>query len=163
MTKKCDIGLAGLEVMGQNLVLNMEDHGYRVAVWNRTTGKMEAFVDEHCQGKNIEGCASLADMVALLEPPRKVMLMVKAGAAVDAVVDQLLSLLSPGDLIIDGGNSHFLDTERRTQLVTDKGLLYIGTGVSGGEEGARHGPSIMPGGGGRSVADGAGTAAVDFS
>lgn len=146
MTQLCDIGLIGLEVMGQNLVLNMEDHGYRVAVWNRTTEKTERFMQQHAQGKNIEACATLAELVGKLRSPRLVMLMVQAGKPVDAVIEQLIPLLSPGDVIIDGGNSHFEDSQRRTQQVTGKGLLFIGTGVSGGEEGARRGPSIMPGG-----------------
>jgi 6-phosphogluconate dehydrogenase len=146
MTKPCDIGLCGLKVMGQNLVLNMEDHGYRVAVWNRTTSTMREFVAQQCSGRNIVGCDTLADLVQQLRSPRIVMLMVEAGAPVDSVIAQLVPLLSPGDVIMDGGNSHFKDTERRTQALEQGGLLYVGTGVSGGEEGARRGPSIMPGG-----------------
>lgn len=145
MTTHCDIGLCGLKVMGQNLVLNMEDHGYRVAVWNRTTSTMQEFVAQQ-RGRNIVGCETLADLVQQLKAPRIVMLMVEAGAPVDSVISQLVPLLSPGDVIMDGGNSYFKDTERRTQEVEQKGLLFIGTGVSGGEEGARRGPSIMPGG-----------------
>ncbi len=146
MSDKYDIGLCGLKVMGQNLVLNIEDHGYRVAVWNRTTDTMLKFVAKDCQGKNIAGFAQLSEMVASLKSPRIVMLMVEAGKPVDSMIDQLLPLLSPGDVIMDGGNSFFQDTERRTQHVEGHKLLYVGTGVSGGEEGARRGPSIMPGG-----------------
>ncbi len=144
--KKCDIGLLGLKVMGQNLVLNMESRGYCVAVWNRTTATMEEFVRTHGEGKQIVGCETLEQVVEKLERPRKVMLMVQAGPAVDSLIERLLPLLEPGDIIIDGGNSHFQDTRRRTQLVERKGLLYVGTGVSGGEEGALKGPSMMPGG-----------------
>ncbi len=146
MTTLCDIGLCGLKVMGQNLVLNIEDHGFRVAVWNRTTTTMQEFVATHGKGRKIVGCTTLADLVKQLKSPRIVMLMVEAGAPVDSVIDQLVPLLSPGDVIMDGGNSYFKDTERRTKALEQQGLLYIGTGVSGGEEGARHGPSIMPGG-----------------
>lgn len=146
MTTLCDIGLCGLRVMGENLVLNMEDHGYRVAVWNRTTAIMEEFMAKHGAGRQLAPCVTLADMVKQLKSPRIVMLMVEAGQAVDAVIADLIPLLSPGDVIMDGGNSYFKDTERRTAFVEQKGLLYIGTGVSGGEAGARRGPSIMPGG-----------------
>jgi 6-phosphogluconate dehydrogenase len=146
MTTLCHIGLCGLKVMGQNLVLNMEDHAFRVAVWNRTTSTMQEFVAEHGQGRQIVGCTTLAELVKQLLSPRIVMLMVEAGAPVDSVIDQLVPLLSPGDVIMDGGNSYFKDTERRTKSLEQQGLLYIGTGVSGGEEGARRGPSIMPGG-----------------
>jgi 6-phosphogluconate dehydrogenase len=139
------IGLTGLAVMGQNLVLNMERNGYTVAVHNRTVKTMQDFVAAH-PGKRLIGCETLTDFVAALERPRKIMIMVKAGAPVDAVIEQLLPLLEPGDLIIDGGNSYFLDTERRSQELAAKGLRFIGTGVSGGEEGALKGPSIMPGG-----------------
>jgi 6-phosphogluconate dehydrogenase len=145
MTTLCDIGLCGLKVMGQNLVLNMADHGLRVAVWNRTTSTMQEFVAQQ-PGRNIVGCETLADLVKQLKSPRIVMLMVEAGAPVDSVIGQLQPLLAPGDVIMDGGNSYFKDTQRRTREVEQAGLLYIGTGVSGGEEGARHGPSIMPGG-----------------
>ena len=140
-----DIGLIGLAVMGQNLVLNMADKGYRVAVFNRTVSKVSEFVEQN-PGKNLYGAKSLEDLCANLSKPRKVMLMVKAGAPVDTQIEQLLPHLEPGDIIIDGGNSHFPDTIRRTKELEDKGFLFIGTGVSGGEEGARHGPSIMPGG-----------------
>lgn len=146
MTTLCDIGLCGLKVMGQNLVLNMEDHGYRVAVWNRTTSTMQDFVAKEGAGRQLVPCVTLAEMVRQLKTPRIVMLMVEAGGPVDSVIDQLIPLLSPGDVIMDGGNSYFKDTERRTKAIEEKGLLYIGTGVSGGEEGARRGPSIMPGG-----------------
>ena len=144
--KKCDIGLIGLAVMGENLVLNMESHGFRVAVFNRTTSKVDDFMDGRAKGKNIVGCHSIEELVGNLESPRKVFLLVKAGAAVDAFIDSLVPLLDAGDIIIDGGNSHFPDTIRRTAYVESKGLLYVGTGVSGGEEGALKGPSIMPGG-----------------
>jgi 6-phosphogluconate dehydrogenase len=144
--QKCDIGLIGLAVMGENLVLNMESHGFHVAVFNRTTSKVDAFVDGRAKGKNIVGCHSVEELVANLERPRKVFLLVKAGAAVDAFIDAIIPHLETGDIIIDGGNSHFPDTIRRTSYVESKGLLYIGTGVSGGEEGALKGPSIMPGG-----------------
>ncbi len=146
MSELHDIGLLGLKVMGQNLVLNMEDHGFHVAVWNRTTSTMRKFIDADCGGKNIEGFETLPQLVASLKSPRKVMLMVEAGKPVDSVIEQLIPLLDPGDVIIDGGNSLFKDTERRTTYLEQKGLLFIGTGVSGGEEGARRGPSIMPGG-----------------
>jgi len=142
---KADIGLTGLAVMGQNLVLNMERNGYTVAVHNRTTQTMRDFVAAH-PGKKLVACESLKDFVAALSKPRKLMIMVKAGAPVDAVIDQLVPLLEPGDLIIDGGNSFFPDTERRSKDLEAKGLRFIGTGVSGGEEGALKGPSIMPGG-----------------
>ncbi|MHB9067150.1 MAG: decarboxylating NADP(+)-dependent phosphogluconate dehydrogenase, partial [Pirellulaceae bacterium] len=146
MTSLCDIGLCGLKVMGQNLVLNMEDHGYRVAVWNRTTATMQEFVATEGAGRKLVGCETLAELVRQLKSPRIVMLMVEAGGPVDSVIDQLVPLLSSGDVIMDGGNSYFKDTERRTKSLEQQGLLFIGTGVSGGEEGARHGPSIMPGG-----------------
>ncbi len=146
MAEKCDIGLIGLAVMGENLVLNMESRGYSVAVFNRTTSKVDDFINGGAKGKNIVGCHSIEELVENLAAPRKVMLMVKAGPAIDAFIDMLIPLLSPGDVIIDGGNTHFSDTERRTEYVESKGLQYIGTGVSGGEEGALKGPSIMPGG-----------------
>ncbi|NLV73429.1 MAG: NADP-dependent phosphogluconate dehydrogenase [Chloroflexi bacterium] len=139
------IGLIGLAVMGQNLVLNMERNGYHVAVYNRTTSVTEDFIAEH-PGKKLTGCATLEELAAALERPRRVMLMVKAGAPVDAVIDQLVPVLEPGDLIIDGGNSFYQDTERRAAALEKAGLRYIGTGVSGGEEGALRGPAIMPGG-----------------
>ncbi|AEG01299.1 decarboxylating NADP(+)-dependent phosphogluconate dehydrogenase [Methylomonas methanica] len=143
---KANIGLIGLAVMGQNLVLNMNDHGFKVAVYNRTTSKVDEFLEGPAKDTLVVGTHSLQELVDSLEAPRKVMLMVKAGAVVDQYIEHLLPLLSPGDIIIDGGNSLFTDTDRRTAYLTEKGLLYIGTGVSGGEEGARHGPSIMPGG-----------------
>jgi len=146
MAKLCDIGLIGLAVMGENLALNMESRGYRVAVFNRTTSVVDHLMSGRAQGKNFVGCHSVEELVKNLATPRKVMLMVKAGPAVDALIEQLLPLLSPGDVIIDGGNTYYLDTERRTEYVESKGLLYIGTGVSGGEEGALKGPSMMPGG-----------------
>ncbi|HOA51983.1 MAG TPA: decarboxylating NADP(+)-dependent phosphogluconate dehydrogenase [Thermogutta sp.] len=146
MNGQCDIAVIGLEVMGRNLALNIESRGYRVAVYNRTVEKMEKFIEGPAKGKNIVGCRSLEELVAALAKPRKVMMMVKAGPAVDALIDQLIPLLEPGDILIDGGNTHFADTERRTAYVESKGLLYIGTGVSGGEEGALKGPSLMPGG-----------------
>ena len=144
--KKADIGLIGLAVMGENLVLNMESKGFTVAVYNRTVEKVDRFVNGRGKGKNIIGTHSLEELVAALERPRKVMLLVKAGKPVDDFIEQLIPLLEPGDIIIDGGNSHFRDTIRRTKYVESKGLLFIGTGVSGGEEGALHGPSMMPGG-----------------
>ena len=141
-----DIGLIGLAVMGQNLVLNMEEKGFTVAVFNRTVAKVDAFIEGEGKGKNIIGAHDLAEFVGELKRPRRVMLLVKAGEAVDNFIDALVPLLEEGDIIIDGGNSNFNDTIRRAEYVESKGLLYIGTGVSGGEEGARHGPSIMPGG-----------------
>ncbi len=143
---KADIGLVGLAVMGENLVLNMESHGYTVAVFNRTTSKVDDFVNGRGKGKNIIGTHSVEEFVKSIDRPRKIMIMVKAGAPVDAFIDQVIPFLEKGDIIIDGGNSHFPDTIRRTKYVEEKGLLYIGTGVSGGEEGALLGPSIMPGG-----------------
>ena len=143
---KADIGVVGLAVMGENLILNMESKGFTVACYNRTTSKVEDFVNGRAKGKNIIGCMSVEELVGSLAKPRKVMLMVKAGGAVDAFIDQVLPLLDDGDIIIDGGNSHFPDTIRRVEYVQSKGKLYIGTGVSGGEEGALLGPSIMPGG-----------------
>ena len=144
--KKSDIGLIGLAVMGENLVINMESKGFTVSVYNRTTEKVDKFISGRAAGKNIVGTHSLEELVASLEKPRKVMMMIKAGSAVDDTIEQLLPLLDDGDIIIDGGNSHFPDTARRTAYVESKGKLYIGTGVSGGEEGALHGPSMMPGG-----------------
>lgn len=144
----CDFGLIGLAVMGENLALNVESRGYRVAVFNRTIEKVDDFVAGRAAGKKFVGCHGLDQLVSCLKPPRKVMMLVKAGPAVDALIDQLIPLLSPGDVIIDGGNTHFADTERRTRYVEDKGLEFIGTGVSGGEEGALKGPSMMPGGSG---------------
>ena len=144
--KKSDIGLIGLAVMGENLVMNMESKGFTVSVYNRTTEKVKNFVEGRAKGKNIVGTYSLEELVASLEKPRKVMMMIKAGSAVDSTIESLIPLLEEGDIIIDGGNSHFPDTARRTAYVESKGLLYIGTGVSGGEEGALKGPSMMPGG-----------------
>jgi len=147
MKEKADIGVVGLAVMGENLILNMESKGFTVACYNRTVSKVDDFtVNGRAKGKNIIGCHSIETFVGALERPRKLMLMVKAGGAVDAFIEQVLPLLEPGDILIDGGNSHFPDTIRRTEYVESKGLLYIGTGVSGGEEGALLGPSIMPGG-----------------
>ncbi|MBQ7064684.1 MAG: decarboxylating NADP(+)-dependent phosphogluconate dehydrogenase [Firmicutes bacterium] len=144
--KKADIGLIGLAVMGENLVMNMESKGFTVAVYNRTVSKVDNFVNGRAAGKNIIGCHSLQELVDNLAKPRKVFMMVKAGSAVDSMIDQLLPLLEDGDIIVDGGNSHFPDTIRRTEYVESQGKLYVGTGVSGGEEGALKGPSMMPGG-----------------
>src|SRR5512136_217044 len=143
---QADIGLVGLAVMGENLILNMESRGFTVACFNRTTSKVDDFVNGRAKGKRILGRHSLPELVAALKRPRKVMMMVKAGRAVDDLIDQLLPLLEPGDILIDGGNTHYPDTMRRAALVESKGMLYVGTGVSGGEEGALTGPSIMPGG-----------------
>jgi len=145
--EKADIGLIGLAVMGENLVLNMESKGFAVAVYNRTVSKVDDFVaGGRGKGKRIIGCRSIGELAGALKAPRKVMMMVKAGQAVDDAIEQLLPALSAGDIIIDGGNSNYEDTIRRTAYVESKGLLYVGTGVSGGEEGALLGPSIMPGG-----------------
>ncbi len=141
-----DIAVIGLAVMGQNLILNMNDHGFRVVAYNRTTSKVDEFLSNEARGTNVVGAYSIEDMVSKLKRPRRVMLMVKAGKPVDDFIEMLLPHLEPGDIIIDGGNSLFEDTARRVKYVESKGLLYIGTGVSGGEEGARRGPSIMPGG-----------------
>jgi 6-phosphogluconate dehydrogenase len=141
-----DIGLIGLAVMGENLVLNMESHGYTVAVYNRTHARVDAFLAGRAKGKRIIGCHSVQELVAALKQPRKVMIMVKAGPAVDQVIDEVAPLLEPGDILIDGGNTHFPDTTRRARIMKARGLLFVGTGVSGGEEGALRGPSIMPGG-----------------
>ena len=146
MQKKADIGLIGLAVMGENLVMNMESKGFTVAVYNRTTSKVDNFINGRAAGKNIIGTHSLQELADSLEKPRRIMMMVKAGAAVDSLIESLLPYLEPGDILIDGGNSHFPDTIRRTAYVESKGFLYIGTGVSGGEEGALNGPSMMPGG-----------------
>ena len=143
---KADFGLIGLAVMGENLVLNMESKGFTVAVFNRTVNKVDAFLSGRGEGKRIIGCHSIEELCANLERPRKVMMLVKAGEAVDAFIDKIIPHLEAGDIIIDGGNSHYPDTIRRCEYVESKGLLYIGTGVSGGEEGALTGPSIMPGG-----------------
>lgn len=146
MEKKADIGLIGLAVMGENLVLNMERNGYTVAVYNRTVEKVDKFVNGRGSGKNFIGAHSIEELVQSLKRPRKVMMLVKAGQAVDDFIEKIIPYLEPGDIIIDGGNTHFPDTIRRTEYVESKGFLYIGTGVSGGEEGALMGPSIMPGG-----------------
>lgn len=146
MQATCDIGLVGLAVMGQNLVLNMNDHGYRVAVFNRTTSKVDDFINDQAKGTQVVGTHSLAQMCQLLKKPRRVMMMVKAGAVVDQTIEQVVPHLEPGDILIDGGNSLDTDSDRRTKELAKKGILFVGTGVSGGEEGARHGPSIMPGG-----------------
>ena len=143
---QADIGVIGLAVMGENLILNMANHDFTVACYNRTTAKVEQFLNGRAEGKRIIGCYSLEELIAALKRPRKIMLMVKAGAAVDAIIEQLLPHLEQGDIIIDGGNSHFPDTDRRVKELEAKGFLYVGTGVSGGEEGALKGPSIMPGG-----------------
>jgi len=145
-TGQNDIGLIGLAVMGQNLVLNMERNGFRVAVYNRTAGTTQAFIEGPAAGKNVFGASSLKALIASLKPPRKVMLMVKAGDPVDAMISQLTPYLAAGDIIIDGGNSFYKDTERRSKMLAVDGIHYLGTGVSGGEEGALKGPSIMPGG-----------------
>lgn len=144
--KKADIGLIGLAVMGENLVMNMEGNGYSVAVFNRNTDRVLDFIEGRGKGKNIIGTYSVEELVNNLKKPRKIMLMVKAGQPVDDFINLLIPLLEPGDIIIDGGNSHFQDTIRRTSYVEGKDLMYVGTGVSGGEEGALKGPSIMPGG-----------------
>jgi 6-phosphogluconate dehydrogenase len=141
-----DIAVIGLAVMGQNLILNMNDHGFTVVAYNRTVQKVDDFLAKEAQGTRVQGAHSIEEMVAKLKRPRRVMLMVKAGKPVDEFIDHVIPHLEAGDIIIDGGNSLFEDTMRRTKYVESKGLLYIGTGVSGGEEGARHGPSIMPGG-----------------
>jgi 6-phosphogluconate dehydrogenase len=140
------IGLIGLAVMGENLALNIESKGFPISVYNRTVSKMEEFIAGRAKGKRFFGARTLEEFVGSLERPRKVIMLVKAGAAVDALIDQLLPLLEPGDIVIDGGNSHFPDTVRRTAYVEAKGMLYVGSGVSGGEEGALLGPSMMPGG-----------------
>ncbi|HEX4071251.1 MAG TPA: decarboxylating NADP(+)-dependent phosphogluconate dehydrogenase, partial [Planctomycetaceae bacterium] len=141
-----DIGLVGLAVMGQNLVLNMANHGFSVAVFNRTASKTDEFVKGPAKGKSIEGYHSLTDLVSSLKSPKKIMMMVKAGPAVDELIGELKPHLAKGDILIDGGNTLFGDTNRRTKETEASGMLYVGTGVSGGEEGALKGPSIMPGG-----------------
>jgi 6-phosphogluconate dehydrogenase len=142
----CDIGLIGLAVMGQNLVLNMNDHGFKVAVFNRTVSKVDDFLANEAKGTEVVGAHSVEEFTSLLKKPRRVMLMVKAGDSVDQTIEHLLPCLEPGDIIIDGGNSLYTDSNRRARDLAAKGILFIGTGVSGGEEGARNGPSIMPGG-----------------
>jgi 6-phosphogluconate dehydrogenase len=143
---KADIAVAGLAVMGQNLILNMADHGFTVVAYNRTASKVDEFMAGPARGKSVVAAHTVNEMAGLLAKPRKIMLMIKAGQAVDDFIELLLPCLEPGDCIIDGGNSHYNETIRRTKYVEDKGLLYVGCGVSGGEEGARHGPSLMPGG-----------------
>ncbi|MFO0819688.1 MAG: decarboxylating NADP(+)-dependent phosphogluconate dehydrogenase [Pirellulales bacterium] len=146
MSADCDFGLIGLAVMGENLALNVESRGFRVAVFNRSVDKVDAFIQGRAAGKQFVGCHSVAELVGKLKRPRKVMMLVKAGVAVDELIAQLTPLLEPGDIIIDGGNEHYTNTERRTKEIEAKGLLYVGSGVSGGEEGALKGPSLMPGG-----------------
>jgi 6-phosphogluconate dehydrogenase len=146
MSAQCDIGLIGLAVMGRNLALNMADHGFKVAAYNRTASKVDEFLADSAKGKSIVGCKSPEDFVAHLKKPRRVMLMVKAGEPVGQTISQFAPLLDPGDIIIDGGNSYYVDTVQRLKELEERGILFIGTGISGGEEGARHGPSIMPGG-----------------
>ena len=143
---QADIGLIGLAVMGQNLVLNMNDHGYRVVVFNRTVAKVDAFLQDAAKGTSVLGAHTLAAFFQTLKRPRKVMMMVKAGQAVDDLIEECLPFLEQGDILIDGGNSHYVDSERRQKELSAKGILFVGAGISGGEEGARHGPSIMPGG-----------------
>src|ERR1700710_1148272 len=142
----CDIGLIGLAVMGQNLVLNMNDHGYKVAVFNRTVSKVDDFLNDEAKGTQVVGTHSVEELCSVLKSPRRIMIMVKAGDVVDQTIEHVLPHLEKGDIIIDGGNSLFTDSNRRTKDLAEKGILFIGTGVSGGEEGARFGPSIMPGG-----------------
>src|SRR6266852_723751 len=146
MEAKADIALIGLAVMGQNLILNMNDHGFTVVVFNRTVSKVDDFLNKEAKGTNVIGAHSIEEMVGLLKRPRRIMLLVKAGSAVDDFIEQLIPHLESGDVIIDGGNSLYQDSIRRAKYLEEKGFLFIGTGVSGGEEGARHGPSIMPGG-----------------
>ncbi|MFW6022744.1 MAG: NADP-dependent phosphogluconate dehydrogenase [Halanaerobiaceae bacterium] len=146
MGNKCDIGVLGLAVMGQNIVLNMESSGYNVAVYNRTTSVTRNFMKKRAVDKNIESAESIREFISLLEKPRKVMLMVKAGKPVDYVIESVLPYLEEGDIIIDGGNSHFSDTDRRCEVLAEHNIKYLGTGISGGEYGALNGPSIMPGG-----------------
>ncbi len=143
---EADIGLIGLAVMGQNLVLNMHDHGFKVVVFNRTVSKVDDFLSGPAKNTSIQGARDLKQFIGQLKRPRKIMLMVKAGMAVDELIGELLPFLEKGDILIDGGNSHYPDTERRVKDLSAKGILFMGTGISGGEEGARHGPSIMPGG-----------------
>src|SRR5688572_16177935 len=141
-----DFGLIGLAVMGENLALNIESRGFTIAVFNRTTSKVDELLADRAKGKKFVGCHSIEELVAAVKKPRKIMIMVKAGKPVDDLIEQLLPHLSRGDVIIDGGNEHYTNTERRTKYLESKGLLFIGTGVSGGEEGALKGPSLMPGG-----------------
>src|SRR5882757_9642822 len=140
-TNGADIGLIGLAVMGQNLVLNMNDHGYKVVVFNRTVSKVDDFLKGPAKNTQVTGTHSLKEFIASIKKPRKVMLMIRAGVAVDEMIEECLPFLEKGDIIIDGGNSHYTDSEKRYQDLMKKGILFIGTGISGGEEGARHGPS----------------------
>lgn len=146
MTPQADVGLIGLAVMGQNLALNINDHGFKIAVFNRTVSKVDDMLAGPAKGTNVIGAHSLEEFFNLLKRPRRVILMVKAGAAVDEFIEHCLPYMEPGDILIDGGNSLYTDTERRCKYLASKGMLFVGSGVSGGEEGARHGPSIMPGG-----------------
>jgi len=146
MPADCDIGLIGLAVMGQNLVLNMNDHGYKVAVFNRTVSKVDDFINNEAKGTKVAGAHSIEELASMLKKPRRIMMMVKAGDTVDQMIDAVVPHLEPGDIVIDGGNSHFPDSTRRAKDLAAKGILFVGSGVSGGEEGARNGPSIMPGG-----------------
>ncbi|KHJ45532.1 putative phosphogluconate dehydrogenase [Trichuris suis] len=146
MTGRADIAVVGLAVMGQNLILNMNDHGFTVCAFNRTLSKVDDFLKNEARGTKVIGAHSLQEMASLLKLPRRVMLMVKAGSAVDDFIDKLVPLLQAGDIIIDGGNSDFHDTRRRYFALKEKSIHYVGCGVSGGEEGARYGPSLMPGG-----------------
>ncbi len=146
MEPKADIAVIGLAVMGQNLIMNMNDHGFTVVAYNRTVEKVDQFLAHEAKGSKVIGARSIEEMVGLLKRPRRIMMMVKAGKPVDDFIEQVLPFLQPGDILIDGGNSLFMDSERRTKYLAEKGMLFIGTGVSGGEEGARKGPSIMPGG-----------------
>ncbi|KAJ2708433.1 phosphogluconate dehydrogenase (decarboxylating) gnd1, partial [Coemansia spiralis] len=141
-----DFGLIGLAVMGQNLILNINDHGYTVCAFNRTVSKVDRFLENEAKGTNVVGAHSVEEFVSKLKRPRKIMLLVKAGSAVDKFIETLLPHLEEGDIIIDGGNSHYPDTQRRFEELTAKNILFVGCGVSGGEEGARYGPSLMPGG-----------------
>ncbi|NLF84527.1 MAG: NADP-dependent phosphogluconate dehydrogenase, partial [Lentisphaerae bacterium] len=145
-TQQADIGVVGLAVMGENLILNMESRGFTVACYNRTVEKVDAFVGGRGAGKRLVGCHSVQELVDALKPPRRIMLMVKAGQPVDDFIAQIAPLLAPGDILIDGGNSHYPDTIRRCRTLAAQGLQFVGTGVSGGEEGALKGPAIMPGG-----------------
>ena len=146
MQPQGDIAVIGLAVMGQNLVLNMNDHGFTVVAYNRSPGRLDDFLANGARGTRVIGARSLAELVSQLKRPRRVMMMVKAGSAVDELIAQLAPLLEQGDILIDGGNSLYEDTARRVKAAEARGLLYVGTGVSGGEDGARHGPSMMPGG-----------------
>ena len=141
-----DIALIGLAVMGQNIILNMNDHGFVVCAYNRSTDKVDRFLENEAKGTKVVGAHSLEEMVAKLKRPKRVMMLVKAGAAVDTFIDKIVPLLDYGDIIIDGGNSEYQDSRRRCAALAEKGILFVGSGVSGGEEGARYGPSLMPGG-----------------